>query len=291
MAKNKALGRGLDALIPSFEPDESVQSVDIRSDISISNIKANPYQPRRQFSEEELEELTCSIRENGLITPITVTPDGNSYILIAGERRLRACTRLDYDMIPAYVRKIDSDEELMELALIENVQRENLNPIEEAMAYKALIERYKLSQDDVAERIGKKRSTITNTLRLLKLPDEIQDSLAVGEISQGHARALLSAEREQTMLEWWKQVIEKRLSVRETEQLGKKNPLKKKPRPEKETLNPFLESIQNNLQRNLGTNVKIRKKNDGGFIEIKYYSQQDLERILDLLEKENNENG
>ena len=210
MAKsNKSLGRGLEVLIPTFQTEGRDTRETPVNEINIHKIKPNPYQPRREFAAEELNELAQSIRERGLITPITVTEQGSDFILVAGERRLRACKQLGFEAIPAYFRTVESDEELMELALIENIQRENLNPIEEAMAYRALIERYKLSQETVAERIGKKRSTITNSIRLLKLPQEIRESLIANEISSGHARAILAAEGIPAMIRVWQQIVKK----------------------------------------------------------------------------------
>ena len=293
MPKSKALGRGLEVLIPTFQTgDREAQDSPVK-EISIHDIKPNPYQPRRKFAPEELKELAQSISERGLISPITVTEKGNDYILVAGERRLRACKQLGFKTIPTYFRTVDTDEELMELALIENVQRENLNPIEEAMAYRALIERYGLSQETVSERIGKKRSTIANSLRLLKLPQEIRESLIQNEISSGHARAILAAENSPAMIRIWQQVVNRGLSVREAEKLtrkssdeGSKNaksalPVKK---------DPVVLKLESSLQQSLGTKVRIKHHKPGGTIEITYYSTEDLDRILDIVESGTHEN-
>lgn len=293
MAKSKALGRGLDALIPTFQTEDMPQGEAPVNEIDIHKIKPNPYQPRREFLQEELEELAQSIRERGLITPITVTERNNEYILVAGERRTRACKILGYDTIPAYFREVESDEELMELALIENVQRENLNAIEEAMAYRALIERYGLSQETVAERIGKKRTTITNSLRLLKLPEEIRESLVKNEITSGHARAILAADTAQSMIKAWKQIVHKGLSVRDAEKLTRK---KEDEEGNKEKVevpvakDSAVLKLENSLQQTLGTKVRIKHKNPGGTVEISYYSAEDLERILDIVISGANEN-
>lgn len=293
MAKNKALGRGLDALIPTFQTQDSTMADLPITETDIHKIKPNPYQPRREFLQEELEELAQSIRERGLITPITLTERGDEIILVAGERRMRACKLLGYDTIPAYFREVETDEELMELALIENVQRENLNAIEEAMAYRALIERYGLSQETVADRIGKKRSTITNSLRLLKLPHEIRDSLVKNDISPGHARAILAAETPQGMVKAWQQIIKKGLSVRDAEKLTRKaeleetKPLETKPITASDSAVLQLES---SLQQRLGTKVRIKHKNPGGTVEISYYSSEDLERLLEIVISGANEN-
>ncbi|MDT8285113.1 MAG: ParB/RepB/Spo0J family partition protein, partial [Thermovirgaceae bacterium] len=261
MVKSRALGRGLDALIPTFQTeDRSGHELPV-NEISIQDIKPNPYQPRRDFAAEELEELAQSIREKGLISPVTVTERNGEYVLVAGERRLRACKQLGMDTIPSYFRPVDGEEELMELALIENVQRENLNPIEEAMAYRALIERYGLSQEVVAERIGKKRSTITNSMRLLKLPEEIRESLIAEEISSGHARAILAAGETSRMVRVWQQIVKKGLSVREAEKLTQKpggdasggNAPAKSLRKDTHVL-----KLESTLQKSLGTKVRIR---------------------------------
>ncbi len=291
MAKSKSLGRGLEVLIPTFQTeDREAQDTSVK-EIDIHKIKPNPYQPRREFASEELNELAQSIRERGLITPITVTEQNGDIILVAGERRLRASKQLGLSTIPTYFRAVESDEELMELALIENVQRENLNPIEEAMAYRALIERYGLSQEIVAERIGKKRSTITNSLRLLKLPQEIRESLIADEISSGHARAILAAVNIPAMVRVWQQVLNKGLSVRETEKLTRKSPEGSNIKP-LETIkkDPAVLKLENSLQQSLGTRVRIKHRKPGGTIEVTYYSTEDLERILDIVESGSNEN-
>lgn len=284
MVKNKALGRGLEALIPAFGGENSEAPEAPVNRVPIDAIRTNPYQPRSEFSEEELRELAQSIKEKGLISPVTLTEINGENVLIAGERRLRACKMLGMEQIPAYFREIEGDEELMELALIENVQRENLNPIEEAMAYRALIERYGLSQETVADRIGKKRSTVTNSLRLLKLPPEIRESLIGEEISAGHARAILGAPNEPAMLRIWQQVVQKGLSVRETEQLTRKSTEKKPASPEKAPRDASLLKIESAFQQALGTRVRIRPKGRGGSIEIDYYNADDMERLLEIIE-------
>ncbi len=294
MVKSKALGRGLDALIPTFQPDTDSGSDTPVREIGIHAIEPNPYQPRREFSQDELDELAQSIRERGLISPVTVTERNGKYVLIAGERRLRACKQLNMSTIPAYFRDVEGDEELMELALIENVQRENLNPIEEAMAYRALIERYGLSQETVAERIGKKRSTIANSLRLLKLPQEVRESLVADEITPGHARAILAAATPALMIRVWQQIVKRGLSVREAERLTQKSEPgtadpSSKPKANRRQ-DASLLKLESALQQVLGTKVRIHHRNPGGNIEISYYSMEDLERILELLESGAHEN-
>ncbi len=295
MVKNKALGRGLEALIPSYRDEGASEGEPMPvKEIDIHSIKTNPYQPRREFSSEELQELAQSIRESGLITPVTVTRIGGETILITGERRLRACKALNMDSIPAYFREIGSEEALMELALIENIQRENLNPIEEAMAYRALIERYGVSQELLAERIGKKRSTITNSLRLLKLPQEIRDSLIAKEISSGHARAILAAGNTAKMIRTWQMIVKKGLSVRQAERLNQE-PAEPKQRPPGGSASgarrdSAVMELERAFQQALGTKVRIRQRRSGGSIDIDYYSPEDLERILDIIESGAREN-
>ncbi len=285
MVKNKALGRGLDVLIPTFNTGDGIQQEMPVKDINIHSIKPNPYQPRREFTRDEMLELVQSIREKGLIAPITVTEIKGEYILIAGERRLRACKQLKMDTIPVYFRDIEGEDELLELALIENVQRENLNPIEEAMAYRALVERYGLSQEMIAERIGKKRSTITNSLRLLKLPQEIRESLISAEITSGHARAILAAENYSKMIKVWQQIVKKGLSVREAEKLTQRSSADTK-RTATTTVprDPVILKLESAFQQALGTKVRIKHRHPGGNIDISYYSSEDLERILEIIE-------
>ena len=294
MVKNKALGRGLDALIPSYrdEEDSGDRNVPVK-EIDIRDIRTNPYQPRREFSETELEELAQSIRESGLITPVTVTRMNGEYVLITGERRLRACRSLNMDTIPAYFREIEGEEELMELALIENIQRENLNPIEEATAYRALIERYGLSQEVLAERIGKKRSTITNSLRLLKLPQEIRESLIAGEITSGHARAILAAGNSAAMIRIWQKIVGRGLSVREAEKLVQEPSRKSSGGSSSSSASarrdPAVLKLESTFQQALGTKVRIKQQRAGGSIHIDYYSMEDLERILEIIESGSHE--
>ena len=231
--KKSALGKGLGALLPNIEfydkgfkftDDEDIiesKNEHNLTEIPISKIVFNPYQPRRNFDEKALEELKNSIIENGVISPITVRRSVNGYELIAGERRLRASVMAGLEKIPAYIREIDDSANLLQLALIENLQREDLNPIEIANGYQRLIEEHNLTQEQVAIKMGKDRSTITNFLRLLKLPQKIQDSLSKGEITTGHARALLPLSNSESMIFAWKEIIKNGLSVRATENLVK----------------------------------------------------------------------
>jgi len=287
MAK-KVLGKGLAALIPLAKKEEKLYEADLTSplaELPVSKIKRNQYQPRTEFNKEHLEELMLSIKEKGVLQPIMVrTLKNGHYELIAGERRLRSVKELGLKTIPAIIKTAD-DEEMLELALIENIQRENLNPMEEAKAYQKLADDFKLTQEKIAQKLGKTRTVITNTLRLLKLPLEIQEYLSNEQISMGHARAILSIEDKYTQIEAGKKIIQENLSVREIENLVKKIGRKQPKATPKQKVNGFesqVISMQEDMQRALGTKVKIKHKNKKGKIEIDYYSLEDLSRICDL---------
>lgn len=312
-SQRKALGKGLSALLPgkgsgkpSSDSAASQSSRGERSEpakplpesfqsfqsIPVEAIKRNEKQPRVNFDEERLEELAQSIRANGIIQPITVTPVGEgTYQIVAGERRYRAAILAGLATVPALVRSTEQDKRL-ELALIENIQREDLNPIETALAFSSLIDQLSLSHEQVAERTGKERSTITNFLRLLKLPVEIQTDLEKGEISMGHARALLSLPTVQAQKDACQQILDRQLSVRETEKLVKllisTEPAAKNGSGKKlaETPDPDanVRAALQELQSALGTKVRLTPKpNGGGKIEIEYYSADDLDRIYSLI--------
>ena len=286
------LGRGLEALIrPKTERKKSqiFRSASPEkpgvTKIPIKSIKPNPNQPRRDFDENALAELAASIKEKGVVTPITVREADNGYELVAGERRWRAAKKLRLRAIPAYVVAIKNDAEMMEMALIENIQREDLNPLEESEAYAVLNSKFGLSHSAIAKSVGKKRVTITNALRLLKLPPEIQKSIRVGEISGGHGRAILQAKTVPGMIRLWKKIVTKELSVRAAETLvksGLKSAKKKKVIQINST--PQIRAVENQLIEKLGTKVKLRPGKKGGSIEISYFSNEDLDRILDLFE-------
>jgi ParB family transcriptional regulator, chromosome partitioning protein len=279
--KKKVLGRGLEALIPEMKrPDVPL------SEIDIDLIVPNPSQPRLVFNEERLEELTVSIRENGILQPILVRPFGNQYQLIAGERRLSAAQRAGLLKIPAVVREVP-DERILELALVENIQREQLNPMEEAQAYQNLMEETQQTQEQVAERLGKDRSTIANAVRLLKLPSAVGQLISEGKLSPGHARALLAANApvpEMTRIA--ATIIEKGWSVRETERWAKSRD--KAPQLPK-IQDPNEAAAEDRLRFALGTKVEILSKTkDSGEIRIHFYGQEELMRLFSLLvEKEN----
>ncbi len=286
MMSRNALGKGLEALIPQV-PSEAVKTEEQPKEglfhISIDKIKSNPYQPRTRMDEEKLSELTASIREKGIIQPVVVRPAGEEYELVAGERRLTAAKRLGWEKIPVVITGKLSKEEMLELSLIENLQREDLNPIDTAKGYKRLMEECSISQDQMAQKIGKDRSTIANTLRLLHLPEEVQKSVSEGELSEGHARAMLPLPDEKEQITLAKRVIHEGLSVRKIEELvyGKKKPTAAKRRVK--TPPAFFE-IEEKLKQFFGTSVKVSAKEKGGKIEIEFYSEEDLTRILELLQ-------
>lgn len=282
--KKSRLGRGLNALIPQQENAEQTQN-DI-SKIKVSLIKPNPYQPRIDFDVEALEELKQSIKEKGIIQPITVRKKDNYYELIAGERRLRAAIEIELEKIPAYIIEVDSKEEMLELAIIENVQREKLNPIEQALAFQRLITECKLTQDDVAQKIAKDRTTVTNLLRLLKLPEEIQKTVKTGEISVGHARTLVSVDDKEEQKSLWLKTLRNSYSVRKLEKLVKEisqvKP-KKNVAPRKDSI--YFHKIEEDLRNIFGTKVSIRSRKEGGSVEIQFYSPEDLNRLIEIFDK------
>lgn len=309
MSKMKSsLGRGLDALInPNLIEDKSGEKaadlsniklddgkqVDILAKIAVDLISPNPFQPRTNFDAAALEELKKSILINGLIQPITVRRiQGNRYQLISGERRLRAFKDIGYKEIPAYIIKVDSDEVLLALALIENIQREHLNPIEVAKAYKRLMEECHLTQEEIAEKVGKDRTTIANTIRLLKLPERIQDALIKEEISMGHARALISLPTEHLQLFALDKILSDGLSVRKVEQLAKQISNKSSDSKKSSgisvaisTSNVHTNDLEDRLRRIFGTKVICHQRKDGtGEIKIEFYSNDELERLLELFE-------
>ena len=290
MARKSVLGKGINALISEYpEPSEGGRQQIVH--VNVVDIEPNPHQPRSEFAESQIEELKKSIEEKGVIQPIAVNRVGHTYQLIAGERRWRAARLAGHETIPAVVYEIDSQQELMEMALIENIQREDLSPIEEAEGYRTLIDSCFLTQETVAKRVGKDRSTITNLMRLLQLPGEIQDFLRQGELQMGHARALLGLDDDDERLSLATRCIEGRLSVREIEKAvksrlsgnrshGRKNRGKSK---QASSVAPMLASFEEQLQLRFGTAVNIRQSHKKGRIEIEFYGDGDLERILELL--------
>lgn len=284
MADKRRLGRGLHALIPEYAEDESGKN-DQFAEIAIDKIVPNPFQPREDFDVEALNELKSSISEMGMIQPITVRPVDDGYQLISGERRLRAVKELGYEQIPAYILQVESDDEMLEMALIENIQREDLNAIDVAKAYETLIAKCNLTQEQVAQKVSKDRTTVTNFLRLLKLPLPIQDSLREKTLSMGHARALLGVDDEEVQKKIWKKIMKYNLSVRRVEQLVKEYSQKESPQKRKSVSrkSPQLVHVEDKFREIYGTQVRIYPKKEGGKIEIEYYSADDLDRIYNIL--------
>lgn len=299
----QALGKGLGALIKNYNESNPVSSENLRFDdgvsveavfkIEVNQISPNPYQPRTDFDPASLEELKNSIKQNGLIQPITVRRGGPlKYELISGERRWRAFKELGYEFIPAYILNVDSKEKLIALALIENLQREKLNPIEIAQAYKRLNEECNLSHEDIAAQVGKDRTTIVNFIRLLKLPEEIQESLKKEEITAGHARAILSLEESDKQISLFKKIISNKLSVRQAEKLAKELSEQKTHQTNDQSLVKkkytdylSLKNIEDKLRIIVGSKVICKQKNDGsGEIIIEFYSNEELERLIDLFD-------
>jgi ParB family chromosome partitioning protein len=318
-SKKSALGKGLSALLPSEEQDDrseaEKESGDLSksqlyrfedkgrlrrrvADIELDNIRPNPYQPRQEFNDEALDELAASIEQLGIIQPITVRALGEGqFEIISGERRLRAARRADLERVPAFIREANS-EQMLEMALVENVQREELNPIEVALGYKRLLEECGLTQEEVAEKVSKSRASVANFLRLLRLPPRIQAALRDKQVSMGHARALITIDDQDVQVELLETTIEEDLSVREVErrvrtrreaQAEGDEPDTEAPEPTADDARPDrdalqLETYRDQLRSFLSTQVKIKHKSDGeGRIEISYYSEEDLERLLEVM--------
>jgi ParB family chromosome partitioning protein len=280
----KALGRGLEALIPTRkkEPEKDNLPTGKVEELDIETISPNRYQPRRRFDEEKLEELSASLREKGVIEPVIVRAMEEGYELIAGERRLQAAKRLGMGTIPAVVRAA-TDREMLELSLIENLQRDDLNPLEEALSYQRLMGEFGLTQEKLAQDLGKNRASVANTLRLLNLPEQVREALLHNGISRGHAIALLSLKNAAGQVKLCRKIVRHGLSVRKTEVAVKRalTPgLTGKPASGK---SPEFVAIEEGLQHFFGTRVNIRRRRAGGRIEVDYYSDEDLERILSLL--------
>jgi ParB family chromosome partitioning protein len=287
--ERKALGRGFGALLQSVDDSSQGATEGEFPEIAIEEIAFNPKQPRLTIDVEKLEELSRSIKTKGVIQPILVRPQDNTgkkYELIAGERRLRASKLAGFDKIPAVIKPV-KDDELLEIALIENIQRDNLNPIEESKAYRDLLEEHGYTQENLAKRIGKNRSTIANFIRLLQLPEVIQKDLSESRLSTGHARALLSLENEDLQIKLRDEIIQKNLSVRETEEAVRvaKNPTRQKPEPKQEEISPQMAINQDRLREKLATKVIIKSNGKKGKIEIEYYSTDDFNRLFSQLLK------
>jgi ParB family transcriptional regulator, chromosome partitioning protein len=301
----KVLGRGLGAFFPDYDdggsdekkgtsktktavPIEPADRVNVVLDIPVDHIRPNPHQPRTEFKEEALEQLASSIREHGLIQPVTVRYLGERrFELISGERRLRATKMAGISEIPAYIREAN-DEQIIAFALIENIQREQLNPIEISLGYQRLIDECGYTQGEVAEKVGKNRTTVTNMLRLLQLPDFIQASLRDESITTGHARSLINLRSEEDQKKILKKIQKGSLSVRQTEDLvrsfEKKNEQSRSGKKGQHDASPFLDDISKRLRNTLSTKVSVKPKGKGGEIRIEYYSDDDLERIMQFFD-------
>jgi ParB family chromosome partitioning protein len=295
----KALGKGLEALIPTgevtgegfgSEPRGSSSATEIApvaedvtgiKSLRVEEIRANPWQPRSEIAEDAVSELAESIRQRGLLQPLVVRRTDDGYELVAGERRFVACKMAGLGSVPALVKDV-SNREMLEIALIENIQREDLNPIDEARAYKRLREEFGLTQEEIAGRVGKDRATVANQTRLLQLPPEIQAHVSRGTLSAGHGRALLAAPDPTRQLELGQMVVSKGLSVRETERLAQKKHRARRQKT-KQALSVELAALEECLREHLTTRVSIKPFGKRGMIEIQYYSNEDLERILELM--------
>ncbi|WP_160680317.1 ParB/RepB/Spo0J family partition protein [Clostridium sp. C8-1-8] len=286
MSKKFGLGKGLGALIPE---DDNVDNDEVNNKsttmIPLNSIKANDKQPRRYFDNDKINELSESIRNHGIIQPLILKKENDSYIIIAGERRWRAAKQVALKEVPAIIMDID-DKEVLEISLIENIQREDLNAIEEAQAYEKLLGEFSLTQEKLSERIGKSRTAISNTIRLLNLDKRVQSYIIEGIISEGHGRAILAVSDKDKQYEFAQKVIDENLSVRDIERIIKSylsNDKVTDDKKEVEIQNPYYKDIQNQLQNFFGTKVNINSKKNKGKIEIEYYSEEDLQRIIEIM--------
>ncbi|NLY80212.1 MAG: ParB/RepB/Spo0J family partition protein [Lysinibacillus sp.] len=284
----RGLGKGIGALFPT-ETLESIQNEDHIEKIPLQKLVVNPFQPRKLFDEEAIEELAQSIREHGIIQPIVVRKKGKKYEIVVGERRFRAAKLANLEEIPAIVKDL-TEEQMMELAILENLQREDLTPIEEAEAYQSLIEKLNFTQEDLAKRLGKSRPHITNTIRLLQLPEEVRQLVNDRSLTMGHGRALLGLKNKKRIPEVAKKVINQSLNVRQLESLIKQlneNVSRETKKTQKKDI--FVQATESQLREFFGTNVQIKKTKNKGKIEIEFYSEDDLERILEILQLEQDE--
>lgn len=281
MAKKGGLGKGLSAIFMENESEDQNSTVTLK----ISEIEPNKDQPRTDFDEKALSELAESIALHGVLQPLLVRPlVYGGYQIVAGERRYRASRMAGLTEVPVVIRELD-DKETMELALIENLQRENLTPIEEAKGYKTLMDTYGFTQEQVSSSVGKSRSAVANSLRLLNLPEEIIELLSQGKITGGHARALLSLENKEEMIEIAREIMDKDLSVRQTEKLTQKSKKGEKTPPKKEEKTNFLKEVELALTENLCRKITVSKKGDGGVLSIEFFSQEDLIDLANKLEE------
>jgi ParB family transcriptional regulator, chromosome partitioning protein len=279
----KGLGKGLNAFFTNGEVDkeETVQ------EINLKDLRPNPYQPRKNFQQEAIDELKVSILEHGILQPLVVRKSIKGYEIVVGERRFRAAKEAKLETVPAVVREL-SEQQMMELAVLENLQREDLNPIEEGLAYQSLMEKLKLTQEEVAKRLGKSRPHVANHIRLLSLPAKIQELISIGKISMGHGRALLGLRQKAKLTAVVDKVVNEALNVRQLEKLIQQlneNVSRETKKPEKRK-DLFLQEREHSLRERFGTKVNIKHSKNKGKIEIEFFSKEDLERILEMLDKE-----
>ncbi len=276
--KKRALGKGLKAFLPE---DYGILKDEKYVDVDVEDLRPNPLQPRQDFDEEAIAELARSIQEAGILQPLVVVPEGNHYKIVVGERRWRAAQKIGLTKIPAIVRQL-SEKEQIEASLVENLQRKDLNPIEVAHAYQKLIQELNYTQEEVAEKVGKDRTSVANFVRLLKLPSEVQRMVAGDKISMGHARALITLEKPDQQIFLSRLIVEKNLTVRDVEKLmtEKRHPSSSKPKSE---LDPDLQALQDELVQTLGTKVSITGNSEKGFIKLFYFSLEDLNRIFEKI--------
>ena len=279
-SKKRGLGRGLDALIEKVEakPEEPVRT------LPVTSLHPNRFQPRTRFDETAIEDLAASVRAQGIIQPLVVTPEGEGYAIIAGERRWRAAQKAGLEAVPVVIRQVADDRELLELALVENLQRSDLNPIEEAEAYAALQEKFGLSQEEVATRVGKARTTVTNALRLLRLPDEVLDLLREGRLTAGQARPLLGIEDIDEQVRLADRAVRDGLSARDLERLASA-PHEERPKPKKpdRPVEVHTAAAEERLTRRLQTRVEIKRQGKGGHLRLHFHSEEELMRLFDVL--------
>ncbi len=278
--QKKALGRGLGALIPTRAAEPAPPQAAGLAEVPVEQISPNPYQPRKTFNEASIEELARSVREHGIVQPLVVTRVGDhKYRLIAGERRFRAAQRAGLSKVPVVIKEMTTDSDTLQIALIENIQREDLNPIEEAHAYHQLHEEFGLTQEEISKQVGKERSTIANFLRLMKLPEGVKKLLASGQLSMGHARAILAVASPKKQEQLAERVVKRNLNVRQTEVLAaEKSPKAAEPEKEKDV---FTRDAEDKLSRTLRCKVEIDRKRRGGNIRVRYGSEEELIRLVD----------
>ncbi|HEX6901748.1 MAG TPA: ParB/RepB/Spo0J family partition protein [Thermoanaerobaculia bacterium] len=281
--RKRGLGRGLDALIEKKVEPAAPQAEETARTLPLSSLHPNRFQPRSHFDESAIQELSESIRAQGIVQPLVVTPEGDGYAIIAGERRWRAARRAGLESVPVVIRQVTDDRELLELALVENLQRSDLNPMEEAEAYAALQEKFGLSQEEVATRVGKARTTVTNSLRLLRLPEEVRELLREGRLTAGQARPLLALATPEEQIELADRAIRDGLSARDLERLAAEP---QRPKPKKKPDRPVevhTAAAEEKLTRRLQTRVEIRRQGKGGQLRIHFHSEEELMRLYDVL--------